>query len=296
VRFFVSYARRDKARVQSLAGVIQRLGHEPWVDTNLSGGQAWWDEILRRIREADVFMFAVSEASLESEACGQERSYAQGLGKPVLPVMVARVRPQLLPRDLAALQFVDYSVPGEDAALQFAGAVMNVRAARALPDPLPPPPPIPVSYLSGLGQRVVAPSLSLEDQRGVVAELGGALRRSRGHEEHDDHAAALDLLHRLNERPDLYAETARRIDELIAADGANTAPPPGPATPPARGLEPVVPQTWAAQPEVPQSEPRKTPRWVIALAVVGAIFLLLVVISMLSPSCFYDAFGNYVCP
>jgi hypothetical protein len=50
-----------------------------------------------------------------------------------------------------------------------------------LPDVLPPAPPVPVSYLTGLGSRVRAPTLSLEDQLSLVALLRMALDRPREH-------------------------------------------------------------------------------------------------------------------
>src|SRR5262245_7365099 len=123
MRIFVSYARRNQSEVTSLVQKIRQLGHEVWMDNTLAGGQAWWDEILAEIRNCDAFMPAVSEASLESEACTSERGYATALGKSVVPVAIERVRPQLLPADLGRLHLIDYSSPGEDAALDLARAL-----------------------------------------------------------------------------------------------------------------------------------------------------------------------------
>lgn len=303
MRFFVSYSRRDQAKINPLAKRLNQLGHETWLDDRLSGGQAWWDEILANIRNADALLFALSEASLESQACSLEREYARSLGKPLLPVAVDAVQPQLLPPDLAAIHFVDYSTPGEDAAIQLAGALTRMPAAPPLPDPLPAPPPIPVSYLSDLSQKIFAPSLSLEEQRSLVASLDEAMRRSKTLRDPDDYEAALDLLHKLEQRSDLYAETARRITEVVAATGpgvaATPAPPPDPQPQAPQPPPPVAEAPaagWAARsPE----EPRKTSRLIIVLAVVGAIVLLLILAGLFAesqePTCFVDAFGNLVC-
>lgn len=320
MRFFVSYSRRDQARINPLAKRLNQLGHETWMDDRLSGGQAWWDEILASIRGADAFLFAVSETSLESQACALERGYARLLGKPLLPVAVEAVQPQLLPPDLAAVQFVDYSTPGEDAAIQLAGALSKIAAAPALPDPLPPPPPIPVSYLSDLSEKILAPSLSLDEQRSLVASLEEGLRRSRSQKDPDDYEAALELLRKLEHRSDLYAETARRIADVMAhtssAETAAAEPPASPAgqaqaqaqvpNPEPEAPSPVAPAVtgWhapSANAVTPATDaPRKTPRWMIALAVIGGIFLLLIVIGMLGgagqePVCFLDDFGNVIC-
>jgi hypothetical protein len=320
MRFFVSYSRRDQARIEPLAKRLSQLGHETWMDDRLSGGQAWWDEILASIRSADAFLFAVSETSLESQACALERGYARSLGKPLLPVAVESVQPQLLPPDLAAVQFVDYSTPGEDAAIQLAGALSRVPAAPALPDPLPPPPPIPVSYLSDISEKILAPSLSLDEQRSLVASLEEGLRRSQSQKDPDDYEAGLDLLRKLEHRSDLYAETARRITDVMehmssAATTAPTASAPvhEPAvkaeSEPAARAEPAPVDSpavtgWgvnAREVAKPSPEPRsKTPRWMVGLAVVGGIFLLLIAIAVLGggnaePVCFFNEFGDVVC-
>jgi hypothetical protein len=229
MHIFVSYSRRDKARIDPLDRRLKELGHTTWADTNLDGGQAWWDEILDSIRKADAVLVALSKTSLDSVACRRERAYAQSLGKPLLPVWVAAVQAHLLPRDLAALQVVDYSTPGEDAAIQLVRALLRMPAAPALPDPLPQPPDRPVSYLSELTQQVSAQSLSLDEERSLVVSLDDALRRSRLQPDSEDEVAALlDLLSTLEQRSDLHAEIARRIaDVKVAAastGGAGQAP------------------------------------------------------------------------
>ena len=46
---FISYARENKADVEALIRDLNALGYQTWVDSELRGGQTWWDEILRRI-------------------------------------------------------------------------------------------------------------------------------------------------------------------------------------------------------------------------------------------------------
>jgi len=46
---FVSYNRDNEATVKALAEDIESLGHQAWVDSDVSGGQVWWDSILSRV-------------------------------------------------------------------------------------------------------------------------------------------------------------------------------------------------------------------------------------------------------
>jgi hypothetical protein len=163
LQLFCSYAREDREGVRALLDGVRHLRHQVWVDERLSGGQAWWDEIL-----AD-----------------------------------------LLPPDLAPLQAIDYTAPGPNAAFELAGALYALPPARPLPDPLPDPPPVPISYLSGLSDRVRAATLSLDDQLAVVARLRTAMERPRERE------AAIELLEAMRQRTDLYHAPALEIDKLL---------------------------------------------------------------------------------
>jgi hypothetical protein len=140
MQIFVSYTRQDESRVHPLANGLRLLRHEVWLDDELTGGQAWWDTILRRIRESDALLLALSPAALASQACQREMEYATSLGKPMLPVMVSQVLPELLSPDVAAIHIVDYTTPGEAAVFRLAGALSMLPSAPTLPDPLPVPP------------------------------------------------------------------------------------------------------------------------------------------------------------
>lgn len=136
-RFFISYARADGARVDALVRAIEFLGHDVWIDRELVGGHKWWEAILENIRRCDVFVAALSVEFLDSKPCRVEQGYACALGKVTFPVVVSDVPVELLPSDLAAIQFIDYRVPNEQAALTLAKAVAGLSAPKALPDPLP---------------------------------------------------------------------------------------------------------------------------------------------------------------
>jgi TIR domain len=50
---FISYERESKRLVGPLADDIKVLGHTVWFDQELSGGQAWWDQILAQVRSCE---------------------------------------------------------------------------------------------------------------------------------------------------------------------------------------------------------------------------------------------------
>src|SRR5215472_13482389 len=118
VKLLISYARPDRERADYLAQRLRQAGNEVWLDTELTGGQVWWDKILDQLRKCDALVMMVSFASIKSQACMHERHYATQLGKPVLPVAVEQIRAEALPSDLARLQVIDYSQPSETAAFR----------------------------------------------------------------------------------------------------------------------------------------------------------------------------------
>ena len=45
MRLFVSYARPDQSRVDTLVTGLRQAGIEVWLDSDLVGGWSWWDKI-----------------------------------------------------------------------------------------------------------------------------------------------------------------------------------------------------------------------------------------------------------
>ena len=175
-QLFISYARKNRPDVDDLVRDLDALGWQTWVDSSLRGGQTWWEEILRRIADCDVFLVIVSRHTLSSVACKRELEWALALNKPVLPVAVER-RPDALPRSLSMRQIVDYFQPGKKAAFALAGGLTTLPPAPPLPEQLPEPPPAPLSYLSDLIDQVSQPDpLTHEQQHQILNQLQPALR------------------------------------------------------------------------------------------------------------------------
>ena len=291
---FLSYSRRDSDAAAALAAELDQFGQDVWLDKELSGGQLWWDTILEQIRNCDCFVLAQSRASLESKACMSELEYAYALGKPLLPVMVGDTPPDgLLKRYLAEAQRVD-ARDSAQVTHGLARALLSLPVAPALPEPLPAPPPVPITYMDTLSSKLEQPELSMSEQRNVLADIKAQLAPEREPE------AARELLRLMRRRHDLFASVAAEIDELQASAQEE----PKPAKTP---VAPAVHQ--AAVASAPASAPgpaqnvaarsaRKRSRLVTGLAIFGAIVLALIVIGILNQpeDCFFDAFGNVVCP
>ena len=224
---FVSYSRKSEAAAKALVADLENLGHTAWFDQDLSGGQAWWDQILATIRGCDVFVFVLDRDSLASTACQREYSYAADLKKPIVPVLVSGdVSLALLPPALSQIQLVDYRGEDRTAAFRLARAVSQVPPAGPLPDPLPDPPAVPLSYLGTLAAQVDGTStLSYEHQSALLLDLKAQLR---------DPGTADDarlLLDRLRRRRDLLATVGDEIAVLLASAPAAPALRPVPQQP-----------------------------------------------------------------
>jgi hypothetical protein len=177
----------------------------------LTGGQAWWDQILARIRAADLFVFVLSSASLYSTACQREYGYAAELRRPILPVLVRDgLSLNVLPPALSQVQFIDFRQRHVEAVIALSRALQSLPVGVPLPDPLPAPPEVPVSYLATLSQQIETPSaLSFEEQSRLVVELKRGLRDPATFQD------SRDLLGRLRARRDLLATIAEEIDEVV---------------------------------------------------------------------------------
>ncbi len=55
-RIFLSHSSKDQKQVEGLAQDLDTAGNVVWFDHKLTGGQAWWGQILEQIRQCDLFM------------------------------------------------------------------------------------------------------------------------------------------------------------------------------------------------------------------------------------------------
>lgn len=218
-KVFISYSRTNLDVVTQLVEDLQAVGMSPWHDQTLTGGQRWWDNILANIRDCEIFIFALSPASWESEACRSELAYVCGLCKPILPVLVADgINLNLLSAPLHEIQVTDYRARDKGAAFALLKALNATPACPALPDPLPPPPAVPVSYLGTLKERIDFDGpLSAQDQNLLFLELEEAIDEGRSP------AELRELLLSLKRRDDLLAKVGVRVDAALKSLDEKTA-------------------------------------------------------------------------
>ena len=211
-QLFVSYARENRSVVDGLVRHLNSLGHRPWMDSSLRGGQSWWDEILRRIAECDAFVAIVSQHTLTSVACQRELEWALALNKPVVPVAVG-LRRDALPRQLATLQIVDFLTTAETA-IDVAGSLAELPPAPALLNELPEAPTVPLSHLSELVDQVSQREpLREHEQRQILIRLEAALRSL----DPDEQDGASYVLKAFNARSDVLRDVDRALSQLLAA-------------------------------------------------------------------------------
>jgi TIR domain len=192
MKIFLSYTHEDKQSATTLANGLKQLGHEVWIDyEGLQVGQEWWDQILTRIKGADVVVIAVSKLALHSDACKAEWEYARKLRRPTMPVLIEHIKIDLLPVEIARLQVVQVADFG-----RLVDAINHIQAI-PLPDPLPEPPPIPMVW-NAVHSVVYGSSVDFTAQVSVATKL-------------IEHAQSFDLRKRKHARK-LIADFLRRHD------------------------------------------------------------------------------------
>ena len=214
-QIFICYSRQSQDIVEVLAKDIEELGYDVWFDKELTGGQAWWDQILEEICECDIFVLALAPETLDSQACKLERKYASDLRKTTLLIMVADGVPiKLLPPDLFEIQHVDYRHQDKQSFISLNKAIKALPTPQPLPDPLPESPEVSNLYLDNIkdikDRLDTKEALNFEEQSALVLKLKDGLR------EVDDHNELRDLLELMKKRDDLNVNVAKEIDDVLA--------------------------------------------------------------------------------
>ena len=129
---------------------LLELRGDVFMDHSILAGQEWWDTICDAIEATDLFVFVLSDASLDSEACQSEVTYALAMKRPFLPLAVGDVRLDDLPIELKRFQVVPYNPDSKDNYKQIVKAIAAAGTAADPPDPRPERPALPESYTNTL--------------------------------------------------------------------------------------------------------------------------------------------------
>lgn len=153
-QIFISYKRSDREFVDTLIPLI-REKYDVWFDEEIIGGTNWWEKILKEIADCDLFIYLISDESLESPYCQSEFLEALRLRKQFLPVVIKPLshpypgKPSLDPqfaRALSRTQNIDLTHGVEDQyALDKLYRDINYHLTQAPLEPPTPTTPIPVS-------------------------------------------------------------------------------------------------------------------------------------------------------
>jgi hypothetical protein len=107
-RIFISYSRKDRNFVDELATYLNRIyNNGVWYDKRAVGGGNFWQEIVDQISKCNVFLYLLSDDSINSTFCNREMERARGAQKRVIPVRIKDT--QNTPPHISILQIIDMS-------------------------------------------------------------------------------------------------------------------------------------------------------------------------------------------
>ncbi len=112
-KLFFSYARQDKDLVFPLAGELQELGVDVWLDIQgIQGGSLWADEIAKAIRDCEFFILFISSSSIKSDNVRRELNLAHEWEKRIIPIRLEKAGiPPEWQYQIAGIQWIESGTP-----------------------------------------------------------------------------------------------------------------------------------------------------------------------------------------
>ena len=211
---FVSYKRDDQKQMEQIITLLRKMGHDVWYDQHISGGQKWWDKILEEIRNATLFMTAISPLYLESYPCQLEYQYAHALHKRILPIEIIPIGDyRVLPTQLQEYNIIQAYQVNSTLVDKLNNGFLNLKPVIPMPDPLPTPPPAPISELSKLNERIQTEELGgMNEQMLIITQLEIHLLSDI----EKDKVFAYEILRVLQVRREITRVASDKISRLIA--------------------------------------------------------------------------------
>jgi WD40 repeat protein len=119
---FLSYSRSDASAAVALHKALTDRGHVVWRDqSDLPEASLFREEITAAIARSDIFLLAISAASLRSVECRKEFEQARDLPKRIIPLSIDGSTPADAPPDLADINWIvqdDRTLERIDAAIR----------------------------------------------------------------------------------------------------------------------------------------------------------------------------------
>ena len=126
---FISYSRQDATIANELARILERGGHDPFIDRELLPGQHWKTVLQKQLDRCDAFVYALSPDSLDSEWCQWEYHEAVRQNKPIIPIKVRDFStfPEAI-KSVGDIQILDMTLGiTSDSAAALMGGLFHVR-------------------------------------------------------------------------------------------------------------------------------------------------------------------------
>ncbi len=245
-KVFISYSRDDATgSIESLVDALSRGGgHEVFHDRSIAPGQAWWDTILGWIRDCDMFLFVLSEDSLQSEPCKAEREYAQALEKVTVPVVIGSQRPPNVPEKLGTIMEIHFEPDDNASMLELIEKMRGVPTSPPVREPWPPAPEVPAQYLDNVLAPLEQDAVPLAEQQVIVAELKARLKHATQEDKKTDDLQ--DAFKRLHSHPDVRGSVRDEVEEILALVPADKPPKPKPKPKKETAPTPTAPAKTAA--------------------------------------------------
>lgn len=107
LQVFISYSRRNSAAADALVAALEDRGFEVVIDRrDLPFGEKWQPELAEFIRNSDTVIWLVSEDSVASKWCNWELDEVIKFNKRLIPVMIAEIDRDQLPRQLGEIHIL----------------------------------------------------------------------------------------------------------------------------------------------------------------------------------------------
>lgn len=108
---FISYSRKDKARVDEIIGILINRGYSVWIDVNgIESGEAFRRNIVDAIENSSIVIFFSSQSSNISKWTTKEISLAVEFAKYIIPIKLDNTRyNKSILFDLIDLDYIDMS-------------------------------------------------------------------------------------------------------------------------------------------------------------------------------------------
>lgn len=205
---FVSYSSKNDDLARALAVQMGVYGYDIQFEQKVLGGQVGWHEVFDSIRACDLFVLAVTERSIDSYSCQLEYSYANALGKRILPVVIEDLDDGLL-RQHFGNAYVRWRLSPEHQS-----GLEQILREIAEQEPLPPPaiPPLRPDWLNAmisLRDSVIALPQGPRAQFSILDNLAEFLERD------DSLPEALSLLRVLQTNPQLAQPVALELQQTL---------------------------------------------------------------------------------